>query len=334
MRFLRPVFVALTCTLLAATAVPAGAQPAKPDAASDQLHPLFERFFEDSLRMNPLLATFIGDDRYDDQLPNYIGPDYRAQARAMNERYLAEVQLIDVNKLAPADRISYEIFVRERLRARAAEQFPDYLLPLNQAGSLLTLMPALGSGTNAQPFGTVEDYEQWLKRLDGLVVWMDQAIVNMTEGVKLGVVQPRPVMEKVLPQLEAMIVERPEDSPFYAPLRAFPEGIDADQRARLTRRLQRGDQRQARTRLPTAARLRARPVPAEHPQHGCLERAAERTGLVRVLRAGAHHHDHDRGRDPPARPERGGAHPRRDGQGEGSGRFQGRSRGVLQVPRD
>jgi uncharacterized protein (DUF885 family) len=234
MRLLRTVLVALTCTVLAATAMPAGAQSAKPDTASDQLHQVFERFFEDSLRMNPLLATFIGDHRYDDQLPNYIGPDHRAQARTMNERYLAEVQLIDANKLVPADRISYEIFVRERLRARAAEQFPDYLLPLNQAGSLLTLMPALGSGTNAQPFGTVEDYEQWLKRLDGLVVWMDQAIVNMTEGVKLGVVQPRPVMEKVLPQIEAMIVERPEDSPFYAPLRAFPENIDADQRARLT----------------------------------------------------------------------------------------------------
>ncbi len=43
-------------------------------------------------------------------------------------------------------------------------------------------MPALGSGTNAQPFKTVQDYENWLKRLDGLVVWMDQAIVNMREG--------------------------------------------------------------------------------------------------------------------------------------------------------
>ena len=227
----RPILAALACALLAVTA-PAVAQP--DPAAGEKLHDLFERYFEDSLRMNPLLATFIGDHRYDDQLPNDIGPDYRAQARTMNERYLADVQAIDAGKLSPADRISYDIFVRERLRARAAEQFPEHLLPINQAGSLLTLMPALGSGTNAQPFGTVQDYEEWLKRLDGLVVWMDQAIVNMTEGVKLGVVQPRPVMEKVLPQIEAMIVERPEDSPFYAPVRAFPEGIDAEQRARLT----------------------------------------------------------------------------------------------------
>ena len=231
----RPILAALACALLAVTAAPASAQPTQPDpAATEKLHDLFERFFEDSLRMNPLLATFIGDHRYDDQLPNDIGPDYRAQARTMNERYLADVQAIDASKLSPADRISYDIFVRERLRARAAEQFPEHLLPINQAGSLLTLMPALGSGTNAQPFGTVQDYEEWLKRLDGLVVWIDQSIVNMTEGVKLGVVQPRPVMEKVLPQIEAMIVERPEDSLYYAPVKAFPEGIDADQRERLT----------------------------------------------------------------------------------------------------
>ena len=92
------------------------------------------------------------------------------------------------------------------------------LLPINQAGSLLTLMPSLGSATNAQPFATVEDYERWLGRLDGLAVWMDQAIVNMREGVRRRVVQPRPVMEKVLPQLDAMIVPNAVDSQYYAPI--------------------------------------------------------------------------------------------------------------------
>ena len=53
--------------------------PAHGDRASRlELHALYERYFEDSLRLNPLLATFIGDHRYDDRLPNSIGPDYRA----------------------------------------------------------------------------------------------------------------------------------------------------------------------------------------------------------------------------------------------------------------
>jgi uncharacterized protein (DUF885 family) len=237
----RPIVVALSCGMLAACATqpPVPAPPAaavtaaRPAAAGEQLNTLFERYFEDALRLNPLLATLIGDHRYNDQLPNSLSPEYRAEFHRLNERYLAEVQKIDATGLSAADRTSYDIFVRERLRLRAAERFPEHLLPINQAGSMITFMPSLGSGRNAQPFATAMDYERWLKRLDGMVVWMDQAIVNMREGVARGVVQPRPVMEKVLPQLDAMVVARPEDSAFFAPVKAFPDAIGAADRERL-----------------------------------------------------------------------------------------------------
>jgi uncharacterized protein (DUF885 family) len=242
MNFRRPLALAVSCALLTACATqpPAPVAPkppaaaVAPAAAGQQLNALFDRYFEDMLRLNPVMATYIGDHRYDDQLPNSIGPAYRAEARALNERYLAEVKAIDPAALSPADRISYDIFVRERERERAAERFPSHLLPINQAGSMVTFMPSLGSGKNAQPFETVEDYERWLKRLDGMVAWMDQAIANMREGIAKGVVQPRPVMEKVLPQLDAMIVARPEDSQFFAPVTMFPEAIGAADRERLT----------------------------------------------------------------------------------------------------
>ena len=239
----RPLVLAASCVLLAACATPPSvpgveeppaATAAHAADAGQELEALFERHFEDTLRLNPLSATYIGDHRYDDQLPNSIGPAWRAEARALNEHYLAAAKAIDPAALSPADRISYDIFVGERERERASQRFPSHLLPINQARSLLTLMPALGSGRNAQPFDTVEDYERWLKRLDGMVVWMDQAIVNMREGMDRGVVQPRPVMEKVLPQLEAMIVTQPEKSLFFAPVRAFPDTIGAADRERLT----------------------------------------------------------------------------------------------------
>jgi uncharacterized protein (DUF885 family) len=230
----------LTVLVLSAVLAGCAGQPGTPTApepptvdASGTFNALLERYFEDYLRMHPLHATFIGDHRYDDRLPNDIGPEVRAERSAMNERYLAEVRTIDPARLSPAERISYDIFVREREREQAAERFPSYLLPINQAGSLLTLMPALGSGSSAQPFETTRDYENWLKRLDGMVAWMDQAIVNMRDGVARGVVQPRPVMEKVLPQLEAMIVEPAEESAFYAPVKSFPDGVPAADRARL-----------------------------------------------------------------------------------------------------
>ena len=241
MKRFRAFVVALSCALVTACAgAPSVAPEASPAAsvaaavdASAQLDGLLERYFEDQLRMNPLLATFIGDHRYDDRLPNSLGPEYRAEAKALNERYLADLLAIDPAGLTAADRISYDIFKRERERERAAERFPGHLLPLNQAGSLLTVMPALGAGGNAQPFATVEDYEHWLERLQGLVAWMDQAIVNMREGMDRGVVQPRPVMEKVLPQLDAMVVAAPQQSIYFRPVQDFPDAIPAAERERL-----------------------------------------------------------------------------------------------------
>jgi len=216
----------------AARATP-GATPDRAVSPGEQLETLVEAYFEESLQLNPILATFIGDHRYDDQLPNYFGPDYRAKVRALDERCLSELVSIDPAKLSAEDRITYEIFKRERTLAIEAERFPSYMLPINQAGSFITLMPALGSGTNAQPFETAVDYENWLKRLEDYGAILDQAIVNMREGVLAGVVQPRPVMEKVLVQLDDLIVANPKDSLFYAPLRSMPDSISADEKARL-----------------------------------------------------------------------------------------------------
>jgi uncharacterized protein (DUF885 family) len=237
-----PVVLALALALApclagsqVATAVPAEPQVAAPQAeAGQRLNAMFEQYFEEFLELNPLYATQLGDNRYNDRLPNDIGPEYRAQAREMNERYLAAVKEFDQAKLSGEDRISYEIFLRERLRQRESERFPDYLLPLGQLFGLQETMPALGSGTNAQPFVTVADYENWLERLDGFVVYMDQAIVNMREGVAKGVVQPRPIMEKVLGQLDGMIVAKAEDSPFFAPVSRFPDTVPVEERERLT----------------------------------------------------------------------------------------------------
>ena len=237
-----PLVLAFLLTFAAGAAAPqvamaaAAEQQATASAAEagQRLNAMFERYFEEYLELNPLFATQIGDNRYNDRLPNYLSPEYRAQEREMNERYLAAVQEFDPAQLSGEDRISYEIFLRERMHQRESERFPSYLLPLSQTGGLPTMMPALGSGTNVQPFVTIADYENWLERLDGFIVFMDQAIVNMREGVAQGVVQPRPVMEKVLSQLDTLIVSKAQESPFYGPIAKIPDTVPVAERERLT----------------------------------------------------------------------------------------------------
>jgi len=83
------------------------------------------------------------------------------------------------------------MFQLNREQSLEGERFPAHLQPINQFYSTLNSFVQLGSGTSVHPFKTVKDYDDWLSRIDGFVVYADQAIENMQEGLRLGVVARR-----------------------------------------------------------------------------------------------------------------------------------------------
>lgn len=214
------------------TPEPDRVEPAADPAA--ELHELFEAYFEENLELNPLGATFIGDHRYNDRFANSIGPEHRAADLAFERRFLAAIEAIDPAALDGQDRLSYEIFRRGRERSIEGHGYPFHLMPLNQFYSMPNFFVQLGSGSSAQPFKTVDDYDNFLSRVDGFLVWMDQAQVNFREGIERGIVLPRILVERSLPQLEAHVVDDPEQSLFWRPVANMPEDIAGEDRERLT----------------------------------------------------------------------------------------------------
>jgi uncharacterized protein (DUF885 family) len=210
----------------------AHAAEAAPPRNAD-LQQLFEDYFERSLQLNPLQATFIGDHRYDDRLTNNISPAFIAESLAVDRQFLAAASKLEERSLSEADRLSLDIFLSERRTSIAAAEFPGELLPVNQFQSLPALMVMLGSGASAQPFTTAEDYERFLARMRDYIVWSDQAVTNMREGMRRGVVNPRVLMEKTLPQLKDVVSESPEKSLFWQPLAKFPDAVSAADRKRI-----------------------------------------------------------------------------------------------------
>ena len=168
-------------------------------ARASRLTTLYAEYWEELLKLNPVQATFQGDARYNDQLPDFGSAEYREQVRSFNERWLKTVEAIGSEGLSGQDLLSYRIFVQERRNALDAERFPSWMMPVNQMGSMVSYAVLLGSGTNAQPFATVADYEVWLRRAARIPVLLDTEIANMQAGIDANVVQPRVVMEKVLP---------------------------------------------------------------------------------------------------------------------------------------
>jgi uncharacterized protein (DUF885 family) len=181
-----------------------------------------------------LLATSIGDPRYNDRFVVDISPQGKAAAEKLQRDYLARIQEIDARALSAQDRLSYEIFKSARERDLEGFRFPRELLPLNQFYSTTNTFVQLGAGDGQQPFKTVQDYDNFVKRLDGLAAWVDQAIINMRLGVQRGYVLPRVLAERTLPQLQAQIVPRAEDSLFWGSISKLPAGFSAADRERLT----------------------------------------------------------------------------------------------------
>jgi uncharacterized protein (DUF885 family) len=199
-----------------------------------QLDRLYAQYWEDLLKLNPVQATFQGDHRYDDQLPDTGSAAFRAQSRKFTQDWLARIEAIGSGGLQGQALLSYQIFVRDAKNALEGDQYPNWMMPISQMGGLPSFAVQLGSGTGAQPFKTVQDYDNWLARGNRIPALFDTAIANMREGIKTGVVRPRPLMEKVVPQLDALIKPRPEDTLFWGPVKAMPDDFSDADKQRLT----------------------------------------------------------------------------------------------------
>jgi uncharacterized protein (DUF885 family) len=89
-------------------------------------------------------------------------------------------------------------------------------------------------GTSAQPFKTVRDYENWLKRLDAFTGWCETAVANMRAGMQRGYVLPKALIRKVIPQLADLAKLPVEDNLFYSPIKLMPAEFSVADRQRLT----------------------------------------------------------------------------------------------------
>ena len=74
-----------------------------------KLNSLFNNYWEEHLRLFPLEATFIGDNRYNDQLPNDQTQSLRDRLTAFYQSYLDSVEAFDRSRLTDEQKISYDI---------------------------------------------------------------------------------------------------------------------------------------------------------------------------------------------------------------------------------
>src|SRR4030095_10668930 len=135
------------------------------------------------------------------------------------------------------DQIAYDVFdftTKDTLRGYQ----PDLLnltkvRPLNHFFGLHTFYPTFASGKGGAPFNTLQDYDNNLKRHKDFVTYLDRSISRFREGEQSGVVETKLTVRNMIEQLDNQLNMKPEDSPYYGPIKQFPADVSPADRTRL-----------------------------------------------------------------------------------------------------
>jgi len=194
---------------------------------------LLENYYQESLKLNPINATFEGDNRYNNSFPNTLSDGYQAEIKAYYTNYLEKITQFNEKDLSESEKMSKAILKWECDINLKRLSFRQDLFPINQILSVNLTVAQFASGSSAQPFNTVEDYNSWLERLKGYLKWMASVESKMKSGIKLGYVLPKSLIVKIIPQLEPLATESLDKHLFYRPVKNFPVSFSEDEKKTL-----------------------------------------------------------------------------------------------------
>jgi len=207
------------------------ALPAARSAPADDFEKLLDDAWEWRLAENPVMASRLGDRRYNDRWRN-LGLDAFERRQSDRREFLARLRAIDPGALAPDDRLNHDLFRRELEDDIDGFEFRSWLMPISQRGGV----QSLETTAESLRLATVQDYDDWLARMSQVPVVIKQTMALQEEGRRAGVMPPRVLMERIPPQIEAQLVETAAESPFFAAFRELPASIPEAERERIVAR--------------------------------------------------------------------------------------------------
>lgn len=206
----------------------------KPQEKKQDFKSIMNNYFDDKNSLNPLDATQFGQNEYNDQLQFDMTDGYRKAQADFFDKYEAALATIDKIHLSEEEKNSYEIIKWEVEVGKELLKQPTNLIPITQFDGTHLTMGQFAGGTSAQPFKTEKDYDNFLKRMDKYAVWIDSAMVYMKKGMANGVVLPKTLTEKLIPQFEGMPTPKIEDNLFYSSIKLMPATFSEETKKDLT----------------------------------------------------------------------------------------------------
>jgi uncharacterized protein (DUF885 family) len=182
---------------------------------TEDVRALADRFWDGLLGVAPLLATFAGDERFDDVLPDPTERGREAEEILCRDAQV-EANAITRDGLDDTDRATLDVV--EAICARFLARLEHRVDRLEVANHLYGPATILGEIASIQRADTPERLERYEARLQAFPAFLEGSIEIAREAVATNVVAPRVVAERAVGQLDRILALAPEDSPAMLPV--------------------------------------------------------------------------------------------------------------------
>jgi len=197
---------------------------------TERLQKLFQIDWDRGLREAPEFATDVGVSGYDDRWTDDSEAAI-AQRKSEAQWPLDVLKSIKRDALSPADQLNYDLYRYNAEIAIEGDRFPGEYLAVNQLGGVQQTIPQV---IDAMPNGTLKQYENILARLRSAPALIDQDIILLKDGVKLGITEPKVILRNLPDQILKVIPDDPMSSSLLKPFTDYPSAIAEADRTRLT----------------------------------------------------------------------------------------------------
>jgi uncharacterized protein (DUF885 family) len=182
---------------------------------------LATRFWETYLELQPLAGTYVGDDRYDDRLPDpsEVG---LARERSLYQAALADLATIDRAALPEDLRTTMDLV--EFGSKRSLADLDHRIDRLQAVSHLFGPAGLLASLASLQRADTPERADRYAARLDAVPAFFDAVGEIVREGPQSGQTAPRLVVDRTIAQVERLLALDVAANPGMVPVKDASNG--------------------------------------------------------------------------------------------------------------
>jgi uncharacterized protein (DUF885 family) len=182
---------------------------------TDAARALVDRYWERLLEHEPLLGTMVGDERYDDRLPD-PSEKGRAARETLHRSALEELALLDRD--LPDEDLRTTLDVLEAIATREIAGLEHRLDRLSSVSHLWGPGGLIGELASMQRADTPDRLERYVARISAAPAFYDAVMDVMRDGLAAGVTAPRVVVERAIAQVQRLLETPVEDSPGLNPV--------------------------------------------------------------------------------------------------------------------